>query len=107
MNAFARKVDPAVAHVVSKYTNYFTKPEAAYDILNYNDDLRGVANLAGRSFHGWGLQELARGAVEERVTAYVSQKVPSVNGVKVPLFESYAVGRGPRRWARRRPEERS
>jgi len=50
MNAFAREVDPAVAHVASRCKSYFTNPEAVNDILDYNDDLRGVANLVDRYF---------------------------------------------------------
>lgn len=95
---FARKIDPVIERVVEAYPSYFTKPEATRGVCKASPTLLNVMAQTKKQCPGWGIPQVILDAVENRLTQYLQQKVPSKYGVKVRKFENYAVGHGPRRW---------
>ena len=98
---FARKVDPVVTRVIGGYATFFTKPEVVREVLKSAPNLGNVINNADKHAPGWGLGDVLRGAILERISQELTKKVYS-NKFKTQLrqYENYAVGHGARRWQR-------
>jgi len=95
---FAQRIDPVIQKVVEAYPNYFTKPEATRDVCKVSPTLMNVMAQTKKQCPGWGIPRVILDAVEDRLTQYLQQKVPSKYGIRLRKFENYAVGGGPRRW---------